>query len=103
MAIKKKAADGAAEEKIVLKPENIKVDRAKEFEKSIAFDATLFGCIKVYGLTYRTYQDKKTGEDKGIISMPSHKGKDEKYYNWVYFFVSEDVLAHVEKEIEALI
>lgn len=99
MAVKK----SATAEKMAVKPEDIKVDRAKDFDKSISFDVTLFGCVKIYGCTYRTYQDKKSGEEKGIISFPSKKGKDDKYYNHAYFFVSDDVLAKVEKEIEALI
>ncbi len=100
MAIKKTAA---AAEKTAVKPEDIKVDRAKAFDKSISFDVTLFGCVKIYGLTYRTYTDKKTSEEKGIISFPSKKGKDDNYYNHAYFFVSDEVLAKCEKEIEALI
>ena len=99
----KKIGKAAAEEKIAVKPENIKVDRAKSFDNSISFDVTLFDCIKIYGLTYRTYNDKKTGEEKGIISFPAKKGKDDKYYNHAYFFVSDGVLAQCEKEIEALI
>ena len=102
MAIKKKGK-AAAEEKITVNPDNIKVDRAKEFENSISFDCTLFGCVKIYDCTYRTYTDKTSGEEKGIISFPSKKGKDGKYYNHAYFFVSDEVLAKVEKEIEALI
>lgn len=101
MAIKKSGKTVA--EKITVKPENIKVDRAKEFEKSISFDCTLFDCIKIYGCTYRTYTDKNDNEEKGIISFPSKKGKDDKYYNHAYFYVSDEVLAKVEKEIEALI
>lgn len=99
MAVKK----SATAEKMAVKPENVKVDRAKDFEKSISFDITLFGCVKIYGCTYRTYQDKKTGEAKGIVSFPQKKGKDEKYYNHTYFFVTDEVLAQIEKEIEALI
>lgn len=102
MAIKK-TGKTAAEEKITVNPDNIKVDRAKEFEKSISFDCTLFGCVKIYGCTYRTYTDKNDNEEKGIISFPSKKGKDDKYYNHAYFFVTPEVLAKVEKEIEALI
>lgn len=99
MAIKKSGK--AAEEKLV-KVGDIKVDRAKEFEKRISFDATLYGTVKIYGLTYRTWTDKD-GVEKGIISFPSKKGKDEKYYNHAYFYVSDEVLADVEKQIEALI
>ncbi len=101
MAVKKSGKN--SEEKILVKPEDVKVDRAKDFDKSISFDITLFGCIKVYGCTYRTYLDKTSGEEKGIISFPSKKGKDDKYYNHVYFFVTDELLASIEKEIEALI
>lgn len=100
MAIKKAAEKADAKNVTV---NDIKVDRAKEFEKSISFDITLFGCVKIYSCTYRTYQDKKTGEEKGIVSFPSKKGKDDKYYNHAYFFVTDDVLAKIEKELEALI
>lgn len=100
MAVKKSGKTAEAK-KITVKPEDIKVDRAKEFEKSISFDITLFGCIKVYRCTYRTYE--KNGEEKGIISFPSKKGKDDEYYDLVYFYVSDKTLAAVEKEIEALI
>ena len=44
MAIKKTAA---AAEKIAVKPEDIKVDRAKSFDNSISFDVTVFGCVKI--------------------------------------------------------
>ena len=102
MAIKK-SAEKAEKEKTVVKPEDVKVDRAKDFEQSISFDMTVFDCIKIYGCTYRTYQDKKTGDEKGIINFPAKKGKDDKYYNHAYFFVTDDVLASIEKQIEALI
>ena len=74
MAIKK-SGKAAAEEKITVNPDNIKVDRAKEFEKSISFDCTLFGCVKIYGCTYRTYTDKNDNEEKGIISYLRPEGK----------------------------
>ena len=103
MAIKKSAEKAEKKEKMVVKPEDVKVDRAKDFEQSISFDMTVFDCIKIYGCTYRTYKENKTGDEKGIISFPSKKGKDDKYYNHAYFFVTDDVLASVEKQIEALI
>lgn len=107
MAIKKstKAAgeEKKADNKIEVAACDVRVDRAKDFEDSISFDMTIFKCIKVYGCTYRTYTDKESGEEKGIVSFPSKKGKDGKYYNHVYFFVNAEVLAKIEKEIEALI
>ncbi|MBO5809669.1 MAG: hypothetical protein J6R32_02455 [Bacteroidales bacterium] len=101
MAIKKTGKTAA--EKITVTPDNIKVDRAKEFDNSISFDITLFGCVKIYGCSYRTFTEKETSEEKAFISFPSKKGKDDKYYNHAYFQVTPEVLEKVEKEIEALI
>lgn len=102
MAIKKSETKKTEEKKTVPAAE-IKVDRAKEFEKSISFDMTLYDTVKIYGCTYRTYKDKKTGEEKGIISFPAKQGKDEKWYDHAHFFVTDEALEAIEKQIEALI
>lgn len=95
MAIKKKAAEEH-------KDHVIKVTRAKELEKCIMFDMEV-GDIKIYGCAYRTYEDKETHEEKGIVSFPSRKGSDDKYYNYVYFYVTPADLESIEKQIEDLI
>lgn len=96
MAVKKKAAAEQHEDHV------IKVDRAKELEKCIMFDMTADG-IKIYGCAYRTYKDKETGEEKGIVSFPSRKGSDDNWYNYVYFYVTPADLESIEKQIEELI
>ncbi|MBO7731176.1 MAG: hypothetical protein J6S67_01435 [Methanobrevibacter sp.] len=100
MAIKAKKTET---KKTTIPVELIKVDRAKAFDKAIMFDITVFDCVKIYGCSYRTYNDKQTGEEKGIIGFPSKKGNDDKYYNHAYFFVTDEMLAEIEKQIEALI
>lgn len=101
MAVKVKKSEDS--KKVNLPAASIKVDRAKSFDKAIMFDMTVVECIKIYGCTYRTYTDKNTGEEKGIVGFPQKQGKDGKWYNHVYFFVTEEALAEIEKQIEALI
>lgn len=82
---------------------NIKVTRAREFENAIAFDMEVNG-VTIYGCWYRTYKDKKSGEEKALISFPSTKSaKDNKYYNHVYFYVTDEHIKTIEKQIEDLL
>ena len=101
MAVKVKKSEDS--KKYNVPAQSIKVDRAKSFDKAIMFDMTVLDCIKIYGCSYRTYTDKQTGEEKGIVGFPQKQGKDNKWYNHVYFFVTEEALAEIEKQIEALI
>ena len=97
MAIKKKTETKKTE----IPADQIKVTRAHQFDNSISFDVQLYGTITIYGCTYRTYE--KYGEEKGIVGFPSRKGKDDEWYNHAYFFVTDEMLATIEKQIEALI
>lgn len=82
--------------------DNIKVLRAREFDSAIAFDMCANG-VTIYGCWYRTYKDKQTGEEKALISFPSTKGKDDKYYNHAYFYVTDENLKDIEEQIESLL
>ena len=98
MAIQKKKQ----EEKKQEEKHEIKVTRAHELEKCIMFDMVVNG-ITIYGCNYKELE-KKDGSCSFLkIGFPSKKGKDDKYYNEVYFPVSEDDIATIEKQIEALI
>lgn len=84
----------------------VNVTRAKDFTKDggktvIGFDMTVNG-IQIYGCWYRVATNKQ-GEDFASVSFPSHKGADDKYYNYAWFNISETVLTAIEKQIEALI
>lgn len=98
MAINKKA------NKETKKPVNheIEITRAKEFDDCISFDM-IVNDITVYGCRYRTYTDKKSGEERNFIAFPSYKGKNGEYYSHVYFPVSDDDLTAIEKGIEAVL
>ena len=101
MAIKKTSEKKTENKKPEIAASAIKVTRAHQFDNSISFDVQLYGSITIYGCTYRTYE--KDGEEKGIVGFPSRKGKDDKWYNHAYFFVTDEMLATIEKQIEALI
>ncbi len=104
MAIKKTAEKAKTENKKATIPvDQIKVTRAHQFDNSISFDVTLYGTVTIYGCTYRTYKPKDSEEEKGIIDFPSKKGKDDKWYKHAYFFVTDEMLASIESQIEALI
>lgn len=104
MAIKKTSeAKTATAKKAEIPADQIKVTRAHQFDNSISFDVQLYGTITIYGCTYRTYKPEGADEEKGIVGFPSRKGKDDKWYNHAYFFVTDEMLASIEKQIEALI
>lgn len=104
MAIKKTAEKAKTDNKKQNIPVGqIKVTRAHQFDNSISFDVTLYGTVTIYGCTYRTYKPKDSEEEKGIIDFPSKKGKDDKWYKHAYFFVTDEMLASIESQIEALI
>ena len=104
MAIKKTSeAKTATAKKAEIPADQIKVTRAHQFDNSISFDVQLYGTITIYGCTYRTYKPEGADEEKGIVGFPSRKGKDDKWYNHEYFFVTDEMLASIEKQIEALI
>ena len=91
MALKKKEA----EEKY-----KIEVTRAHEFKSGdISFDMKVNG-VQIYNCVYMN-ESKKVKEP--FVSFPSRKGSDDKYYSYVWFKISDDTLAEIEKEIEALI
>lgn len=104
MAIKKTADKAKTDNKKQTIPvDQIKVTRAHQFDNSISFDVTLYGTVTIYGCSYRTYKPKGSDEEKGIIDFSSKQGKDYKWYKNAYFFVTDEMLASIESQIEALI
>ena len=92
-----------AEEKKEQKFEVV-VKRVTKFNKSsnqrIGFTADVNG-VEVSNLVYFEFQ--KDGKDSYGISMPQRKGTDkngnDKYFNIVYFPVSEDLKKDIKKQI----
>lgn len=85
----------------VLRAKDFTKDDAKENECSIVFDMKVNG-VTIYGCWYRTGSDKK-GEDYEMVSFPSQKGKDGKYYNHAYVQLQQSDIDFISAEIEKLI
>ncbi len=81
---------------------DVKVVRAKEFDGgSVSFDLVVNG-INIYGLWYREYTNKK-GEEGNLISFPSRKGNDDKYYNHCWFPIDNDIKADIIDQLVKLV
>ena len=73
-----------------------KVIRANQVGDAVFFDmevngVTIYGCKVIEG---------KNGD---FISFPSHKGKDDKYYNHVWVKLSDDDTAAIVKQVEEML
>ena len=60
------------------------------------------GIVTIYGCWYREGKDK-TGKDYQMVSFPSQKGKDGKYYNHAYLKLQQSDVDFISKEIEKLL
>lgn len=79
----------------------VNVKRAKQWESgNISVDLEVNG-VTVYGCSY--VQGKKNDKEYAFISFPSQKGKDGNYYNHAFFPISAELLADIEKQIEAML
>ena len=106
MAVRSKKTEKPAEQAQaliieVLRAKDFTKDDAKENECSIVFDMKVNG-VTIYGCWYRTGSDKK-GEDYEMVSFPSQKGKDGKYYNHAYVQLQQSDIDFISSEIEKLL
>lgn len=82
---------------------NVEVKRAKELENgTIMFDMEVNG-VTIYGCSYKVLTRKDNGEEFAKIGFPSRKGSDDKWYNQVYFKVDDEIIAAIEKGIDAVV
>lgn len=100
----KKTEDKAAEHAQAL---TIEVLRAHDLTKddqegcNIAVDLKING-VTIYGCFYREGKDKN-GKDYQMVSFPSHKGNDDKYYNYAYVKLTDEDVERISKDIEKLL
>lgn len=82
---------------------DIKVTRAHALDNGVVmFDMVVNG-VTIYGCNYRVLSRKDGSGDFGKIGFPSRKGADGKYYNEVYFSISNEIVENIEKQLEAMI
>ena len=97
-----KAKGKKKDDKKVAENHTIEVTRAKAINEKevIMFDMVVNG-VTIYGCSYKTPKRKDTGEEFVAIGFPQRKGKDDKYYNNCYVFLSDEDKENIEKGIEA--
>ena len=73
-----------------------KVTRANQVNDTVFFDVVING-VTIYGCKVIE------GKNGDFISFPSHKGKDDKYYNYVWVKLSDDDTAAIVKQVEEML
>ena len=85
----------------------IKVTRAKDFTQDgadgccIGFDMEV-NAVTIYGCFYREGK-KKDGSDYAMVSFPSKKDANNKYWNHAYVKLSDAQVEEISKQIENLL
>lgn len=79
----------------------VKVERVKAVKENVfAFDMVVNG-VTIYGCWYR--QGVKDGKEWSLISFPSRKAENGKYYNYCQFPISSTLKSEIEKQMESLL
>lgn len=81
---------------------DVKVTRAKEIkEGQVVFDMVVNG-ITIYSCWYREGKDKK-GEEYSMISFPSQKADNGKYYNHCWFKIEDSLKEEIVAQLQKLV
>lgn len=75
-------------------------DLSKDGKTCISFDMIVNG-IRINGCFYR--EGEKDGKSYEFISLPSTKGKNDKYYPVCSFTISDDLKKDIEDQIEKML
>ena len=73
-----------------------KVTRANQVKDTVYFDMVVNG-VTIYGC--RVIE----GKEGDFVSFPSHKGKDDKYYNHCYIKLSDEATKDIIHQVEELL
>lgn len=80
----------------------VKVLKSKEVKEGrVSFDMSVNG-ITIYGCWYVEYTNKE-GKEGTMISFPSYKGGNDKYYNHVWFPISKELQEDIENQIRKVL
>lgn len=79
-----------------------KVTRAKEIkEGQVVFDMVVNG-INIYSCWYREGKDKN-GKDYTMVSFPSQKADNGKYYNHCWFKIEDSLKDEIVAQLQKLV
>lgn len=109
---KAKTAEANAEEvkKDLVQVGEVKVTRASELDLGkdadeesfkIMFDIIVRN-VAVQGMCFQSYTNKK-GEKGDMITFPSYKAKNGKYYNYAWFAITNELKDDIINQIDSLI
>lgn len=73
-----------------------KVTRANQVKDTVYFDVVING-VTIYGCKV------VEGKNGDFISFPSHKGKDDKYYNHVYIKLTDEQTSDIIHQVEEML
>lgn len=79
---------------------NVQVLKAREFKWGITLDLQVNG-ITIYGCVHK--EGVKDGKPWSMITFPSYKGSDGKYYNNCWFPISNELKDEIEKQISDML
>lgn len=80
---------------------DIEVLRVHELDNgTIMFDMAANHVI-IKGCAYKVLTNHETNEEFAKIDFPSKRGKDDKWYNEVFFQISPETLEKIEEGIKA--
>ena len=81
---------------------DVKVTRAKETkEGQVVFDMIVNG-VNIYSCWYREGKDKN-GKDYTMISFPSQKADNGKYYNHCWFKIEDNLKEEIIAQLQKLV
>lgn len=81
---------------------DVKVTRAKEVnEGQVVFDMVVNG-VTIYGCWYREGKNKN-GEDYTMVSFPSQKADNGKYYNHCWFKIDDSLKEEIVAQLQKLV
>ena len=82
---------------------DVKVTRAKEFQEGqVVFDMTVNG-VTIYGCWYREGVSKKDNKEYSMISFPSQKADNGKYYNHCWFKIDDTLKTEIVAQLQKLV
>ena len=81
---------------------DVRVTRAKETkEGQVVFDMVVNG-VTIYSCWYREGKDKN-GKDYTMISFPSQKADNGKYYNHCWFKIEDNLKEEIIAQLQKLV
>lgn len=80
----------------------VEVSRAHAISDTVVMFDLVANGVTIYGMVYREYKTKE-GKDGTMISFPSKKADNGKYYSHAWFPISNEVKEVIVSQLEKMI